>query len=266
MRNMEPLINVLISCMHQTDASIIEKTNVQSDTIVINQCNIDSVEEFNFTNKEGKTCHVKFINTTERGLSRSRNMAITNAWGDICYICDDDELLEDDCEKKILRAYESHPNQDIMTFGLKRKNCTYPSEERKMGIAQILRTSSVQITFRREVIVNNALQFDPKMGSGSGNGGGEENKFLMDCRKKGLSLYYVPDMIATVQTEDSQWFHGFTEKYFRDSFWAARRSLGAPLALLYLFYWCLFRSSHFDIKMSRFKMLQYSLKGFFEKR
>ena len=259
-------LTILISCMHQKDASIIEKSNVQSDVVIVNQCDTNSVEEFDFTNKAGTTCHAKFICTTERGLSRSRNMAIANAWGDICYMCDDDELLQDDCEEKILKAYETHPDQDIITFGLIRKNYTYPSSEQKMSIAQILRTSSVQTTFRREAIIDNGLQFDSKMGSGSGNGGGEENKFLMDCRRKGLKLYYVPDIIATVQTEDSQWFHGFTEKYFRDTFWGARRSLGAPLALIYLFYWCLIRSSHFDVKMSKLKMLEYSLKGYFEER
>ena len=86
--------NILISCMHEKDTSIIERSNVQSDVVVVNQCDLDSVEEFDFVNKKGKTCHAKFINTTERGLSRSRNMAICNAWGDVCLICDVLEPVE----------------------------------------------------------------------------------------------------------------------------------------------------------------------------
>ena len=32
-------LEVLISCMNQIDSRIIEKTNINSDTLIINQCN-----------------------------------------------------------------------------------------------------------------------------------------------------------------------------------------------------------------------------------
>ena len=256
----------LVSCMYQHDKSIIERSNIQTDVVVVNQCDSDSFESFDFINASGNKCHALFISTTERGLSNSRNMAIKQAWGDICYMCDDDEWLESDYETIIRDAYAHHPEKDVITFSLKRKNYSYPQCECKMGIRQILRTSSVQTTFKRTSIIDNSICFDPQMGSGSGNGGGEEIKFLMDCRRKKLELYYTPQIIATVKSENSQWFNGFTEKYFKDIFWAARRSLGTYLGIVYLFYWCLIRSNHFSIKMSKFKMLKCSLQGFFEKR
>lgn len=114
--------NILISCMHQADTSIIERSNVQSDVVVVNQCDHDSVEEFDFVNKKGKTCHAKFICTTERGLSKSRNMAIRNAWGDVCQICDDDEWLADNGEEVILRAYAENPDAALIAFSLIRKD------------------------------------------------------------------------------------------------------------------------------------------------
>lgn len=94
------IINTLISCMHETDHSIVKRSNVQSDVVVVNQCDRNSIEEFDFTNNTGEKCHCKYINTTERGLSCSRNMAIQNGWGDICLICDDDEHLSDDYPEK----------------------------------------------------------------------------------------------------------------------------------------------------------------------
>lgn len=96
----------ILSRMHQKDASIIERSNVQSDVVIINQCDRNDIEDFDFINKKGRKCHAKFISTTERGLSKSRNMAIRNAWGDICLICDDDEWIADDSEDKILKAYK----------------------------------------------------------------------------------------------------------------------------------------------------------------
>ena len=108
--------------------------------------------------------------------------------------------------------------------------------------------------------------FDTQRGSGSGNGGGEENKFLMDCRRMGMKMIYVPDIIATVKSEDSGWFYGFTENYFKDTFWAVRRILGSTKAFIYIFYWCLFRSRYYKIEMSKMEMIKYSLIGFFEER
>jgi len=257
---------VLISCMHQTDHSIINRSNVQTDAIVINQCDKDDVEEYDFLNRIGNNCHVKFISTKERGLSCSRNMAIKYAWGDVLYMCDDDELLDDNFEKIILDAYKNRPREDVIIFSIIRKGHSYPNTEGKVSLSQILRTSSVQTTFKRQRVVENNILFDEKMGSGTGNGAGEENKFLMDCRRKGLKMYYVPSIIATVKSENSQWFSGFDKKYFIDTFWAARRILGAPLGFFYLFYWCLYRSRHFKIEMSKLQMLKYSLTGFFERR
>lgn len=259
-------LTVLISCMHEGDHSIISRTNIQTDVVVVNQCDENRSEEFDFLTKNGDKKHALFVNTTERGLSRSRNMAIKNAWGDVLYMCDDDELLDDNYEKTILDAYKNKPKEEIIIFSIIRKGHTFPNTEGKVGLSQILRTSSVQTTFKRQRVVENNILFDEKMGSGTGNGAGEENKFLMDCRRKGLKMFYVPSIIATVKSENSQWFTGFDKKYFIDTFWAARRILGARLGFLYLFYWCLFRSRNFKIELSKFQMLKYSLTGFFERR
>ena len=114
---------VLISCMQQKDASIIERTGVQTDVVVVNQCDRDCVKEFDFVNNKGRTCHAKFICTTERGLSHSRNMAIQNAWGDYCIFADDDETLSDGYEQVILSAFERQPKADIIAFNYKDQNC-----------------------------------------------------------------------------------------------------------------------------------------------
>lgn len=74
----------LISCMHQKDASIIERTGVLSDVVVINQSNHYSIEEIDFGNKKGKNVmqnlfvqqkedyHVVVIWPLEKSKVRSR--------------------------------------------------------------------------------------------------------------------------------------------------------------------------------------------------
>ncbi len=236
-------LTVLISCMHQDNHDIIKKSNVQTDVVVVNQCDRNLVESFDFVNKKGETCHAKFINTTERGLSRSRNMAIANAEdADVCLICDDDEYLFDDYPQKILDSYKEEPEADIIAFSLDRKDHpkVFPNKKFKLGFKSIGQISSLQISFRRNRIVNTDINFDVKMGSGSGNGGGEENMFLHTCRRKGLKMMYFPKVIATIlSTGNSKWFKGYTNEYFRNLGWVTRRIHGTFVGALYLFMWFL---------------------------
>lgn len=256
--------------MHQKDATIIQRTNIQTDVVIINQCNSDMIEEFDFINKNGHKCHAKFISTTERGLSKSRNMAINNSWGDICLICDDDEVLENDYESKILDAYTQHENKEIILFVVERKDLPngkkYPKEEGSVGFKQILQSSSVQVTFRRKEVLNKNVQFDVLLGSGTGNGGGEDNKFLLDCKKAKLSLYYKPICIGAVMPGESVWFNGFNKKYMINRGWATRRSLGTYRGLLYVMTFGLLHYKKYRSEMSMIKAYQYLFKGYFEER
>ena len=266
-------LNILISCMHQ-DKNIIERSNVQSDVVVINQSNENKREDFTFTNKNGRECKALFISTTERGLSRSRNMALRNAWGDICLICDDDETLYDDCEGKILGAYETHPQADVITFALNRADSgrQYPTGEMSLGLRQILKTSSFQITFKRSLMFERGggelrIRFDELMGSGTGNGGGEENKFLLDCKKLGLKLRYVPNIIATVNPGESQWFNGYDEKQLINVGWTSRRMLGILLGSVYaIYFWIRHRYKYKEKGVSMAQAFGFLTKGFFEVR
>lgn len=260
-------VQVLISCMHQKDPCIIERSNIQTDVVVVNQCDKDRIDEFTFTNKNGKSCHAIFINTTERGLSRSRNMALLHSTGDICLISDDDERFEEDYEEKILRAYESEPNADFISFACVRDGYSYPSSWMKMDIKHILKTSSIQVTFKRDAIIRNNIRFDVKMGSGTGNGGGEENKFMMDCKRKGLKMFYCPSVITTLLSANSQWYYGCDEKYFRNRGWASRRIMGTFMGFLFMWYNILAHRKDFVSKeYSMLRVIKYFHKGFFEKR
>ena len=93
-------LEVLISAMYLNDTKIIEKTKCTSDVLIINQTDINDYYELNAEHK------IRMISTTERGLANSRNRAIENAVGDICLLCDDDEVLAEGYEKIILNSFE----------------------------------------------------------------------------------------------------------------------------------------------------------------
>ena len=100
-------VTVLISCMNQNGHDIIKKSNIQTNVIVVNQCDIDKEEQYIFVNKRGVECSAIIHSTTERGLSRSRNRALELSSGaDICIVCDDDEFFPDNYEDLVLKQYE----------------------------------------------------------------------------------------------------------------------------------------------------------------
>lgn len=259
-------LEVLISCMHQTDLSIIERSNIQTDVLVVNQCDEDKYEEFFFKNKHGKECFARIINTTERGLSRSRNMAIKNAIGDICLICDDDEVLENNYEQVILNAFASSKNTDIIAFKLNYFKKKFGDTPCRIGRFLSGRISSVQIAFWRTRILSTGILFDEKMGSGSGNGAGEENKFLFQLISHGMNMMYQPLLIATIKDNESLWFDGYTNKYFIDKGWAIHRIYGSFWGYIYIWYHLIKHYNLYKNSLSLNSMLVYLHKGFFTKK
>lgn len=257
-------IEVLVSCMYQNDTSIVTKTNIQSDAIIINQCNEESLKEFKYLNKYGDTCRILFISTMERGLSKSRNMAIRNSSADICLICDDDEVLEDNYVNIITNEFSKY-SENVLAFRIKHptrkfKNYTYP-----IGYFKIGTLGSWQLAFRREEIVKNQISFNEKMGSGTGNGAGEENRFVMDCYKKNLGIRYVPELIGTIiPTGESQWFHGYTKEYWTNRGWQSKMIYGKFIGYLHI--WQAVLRHKKDKAHSLWQKIKWINKGYFLNR
>ena len=264
-KNRNLTVCVLISCMNQ-DKGIIKQTHVQSNVVVVNQCNKDDLEEWEFENAKGQKCYAKFISTKERGLSRSRNMAIRNAIGDICLISDDDEELVEGYENIINDAYSMQPSAHLISFAFDREDKSFSSVSAKHNLRTLIKTSSVEITFRKEAIVTKEIWFDEKMGSGTGNGCGEENMFLMTCKRKGLQMYYNPQVIGRLLSNDSMWFEGFNATYFENFGWATRRILGPSVSLLYLMYWVVIHHDLYQKECSFYQVIKNYLKGWKSKR
>ena len=258
-------LNVLLSCMCQENMDIIQHSNVQSDVVVINQCLVDKRENSMFSDSMGNQHSATIIHTTERGLSNSRNMAIANAIGDICLFCDDDEILENGYTDIIVQSFRKNTSVDILAFIIEAPHKrSYPKKEKNVGYIGAMKISSCQIAFRRKSVVDNNIEFDKLMGSGTGNGGGEEIRFLFDCLRKGLKIKYCPVKIASVAQTDSKWFDGFTNKYFLNRGWSNRRILGLPLACCYALYFSVKNYPKYRSDNTFWNALYYQLRGSFK--
>lgn len=249
-------LEVLIACMHNADISIVQQTGITTAALIINQCNIEDYFE---CIKDDIT--IRMISTTERGLSKSRNMAISNAVGDICLLCDDDELLCEAYEEIILSTFQKLPQADVIAFKISNQTCRLNGRIQKLSYFQLLKIKSWQIAFRRSSILSKSISFDELMGAGSGNGAQEENKFLIDCYKAKLSIYYAPFAIASVAQKQSTWFYGFTEDFFYQRGGATRHMMGLHLSLLYALYYLLFKYPIYRADITMGKAFLSILKG-----
>ena len=245
---------VLLSCMHQNDFSIIHKSNLDKVAcLMINQCNTEN----DYWDDKGPH---RMYHTATRGLSVSRNLAVQYAEAKYCLISDDDEVFCDNLEETIVGAYERYPQADIIVFIMNNYPTKLGTKPRKLRKYDLLRVSSWQISFRLSAIQNKVF-FDPKLGAGTGNGASEENKLLLDCYKKGMQIYYVPVEIASVAQEQSTWRSARDAKFFFNRGKTTRYILGLPVALLYAVYYIVVKRKLYRNDISIWGAARYILKG-----
>lgn len=252
-------LEVLISCMHQKDLEIVRRSRITTDVLVINQADGEASEEV----WQG-TQRIRMITTRERGLSRSRNMALEHAKGEICLLCDDDEIFKERYEAMIKQSFQRLPDADIIAFDIENKVTRLKPHPQRVGRLNSLKLASYQLAFRREQILKAGVRFDPLMGAGSGNGAGEENKFLLDCMKKGLKVYYVPLTIGTLLPGSSTWFFGYDRRFFYQRGAATRYMMGGIPSIFYGIYYLLAKRSLYRPTIAVHEAAAQLLKGIVE--
>lgn len=244
-------VQVLISCMDDEPKKLLDEMNLESiNTVVVSQVGYDNkVQEMNKL----------YIYSSSRGLSKSRNIALMNSNAEYCLLSDDDEFFYDDLEYVISETF-THNKADIIlfdieNFGLKKK------KKKKLNRVDLLRACSIQIAFKRKSIIENSIQFDEKLGSGTLMRSGEETKFLLDSYKKGLNIIYVPITIAKLDdTSNSNWFFGFDEEFFFIRGKTTRYIYGY-WAYPYALYFLVRKHKNYRQNMSFFKAFCYIMKG-----
>ena len=204
---------VLLSAMYLEDESFIDTLNIHTDCVVINQCDRQCDRKTVRPAKNGDIL-VTYIETGERGLSKSRNMAIRNASGPICILCDNDVEYVSDYDSMINDAFSRHPDADVIVFFVKRPERDRPVFDRphKMSWLSVLKIFSPEIAFRKDSVKD--IRFNELFGAGARFFMGEENLFLYECLRRRLKIVYVPEMIAAVRHNQSTWFNGYDEAFF----------------------------------------------------
>lgn len=208
-------VEVLAAAMFQTDLSLYTAMNLQTDALIINQCDRLKREEASMNGHR-----VRMFSVPERGVGRSRNCALMAAEGDVCMIADQDMRYVDGYETIVTDAFRRWPDADAVLFQIDSLNPKRPLVKvKKNGRARrkdVMALGGCRLAFKRKRALAENLWFSLLFGGGAPYGSGEDSLFFDAMLRKGLKLYTCTQKIADVSQEDSSWFKGYTEKYFKD--------------------------------------------------
>lgn len=208
-------LQILISTMNQTDHSLLEKMNIQSDAIVVNQCDHNEIVRFTYNGH-----NILWMSLNERGVGLSRNTALMRATADIILFSDEDVKYKDGYAETIKYAFENNQNADMLLFDLEAigevKHPEKPYTFRRVKWYNSMHYGAVHFACKREKIYARGLTFNLLFGGGAKYSCGEDSIFLADALKAGLKVWTVPGHIGFVSHGNSTWFQGYTDKYFYD--------------------------------------------------
>jgi len=208
-------LQVLVSTMNQSDHNLLDKMNIQSEAIIINQCDSYKFEEFEY-----KGYGIQFLSFKEKGIGLSRNNALMRAHSDICVFADDDEVFVNNYKDIIIGEFRKNQKADILVFNVPSTNLQRPTylitNYSRVRWFNALRYGAVKIAVRTESIRKSNVYFSLIFGGGAKYSSGEDSLFIAECLRKGLKMYANPNVIGYVKQEQSSWYEGYTDKYFKD--------------------------------------------------
>lgn len=251
------ILEILISTMNRMDLKFLDKMFTHNHIcdyliLIINQT-------INGNELKSNSKNIRVINSYDKGLSKSRNLAIKNSIGDIILIADDDIIYEPKFENKILEAFIKHRDAGIVTFRMQDENGNlfkkYPLIKRH-NRKSLESVNSVVIAFKKQIINNYNLQFNTLFGLGAPFSTGEEYIFLMDAFVKNLNIYFEKDVILTHNHNSSGRKLGTDSLIYARS--AIMRKLHGSLAKLYLLKYIVYSILNKEIKPIEF-MAKYNM-------
>lgn len=206
-------IEFLISTMNRSDLGFLDHMFPYHDLSKLNLLIVNQTTQANILESQNE--NIKVLNDFEKGLSKSRNLAIKHAQGKICFIADDDVEYLPEAIDIVIKAYLDYPDAALISFQyLRENNKTFKHYKEKSGYQNHLlhkqSLTSMEITFNSQKIKDANLSFNTIFSFGERFHWFEEGVFRDDIIRAGLKVAFVPRPIVkhygktSVPEEDSR--------------------------------------------------------------
>lgn len=207
-------VQLLISCVDKNVPELIKKLQLESPAVIVNQCDEDKEEH---VKEAGFPVDIYYRN--ERGVGRSRNLALSKADTDICLFGDEDIVYVKGYEALIEAEFAAHPEADGIMFQVEvtPERKTYQNDEwGKVTLWNCGRYPAYSMAFRRERLHKTDVKFSLLFGGGAPYSNGEDSLFIRRVIQSGMKIYKSPVCIGEEIPRPSTWFTGYHEKFFFD--------------------------------------------------
>lgn len=199
---------------------------------------------------------VRVINSFEKGLSRSRNLALKNAKCKIVLIADDDVVYKKDFDTKIVQAHNQYDNKAVISFCIEKPNGLLfkkylSSAKASLSLIELFNILSIEISINRSIFDPLGVEFDKNFGLGSIFEMGEEGIFLSDINKQMQQIAFVPAVIVSHPEVSSTDKIDFAQRYYIQGAFLSR-------VLKVDYFMGLAAKLFFDLKQGKLKVNQIS--------
>ena len=192
-------LEILISTMNRNSLEFLDAMFAHNDRsefkiLIINQTQDGCILESDKSN-------IRVINSFEKGLSRSRNLALENAISEIVLISDDDVVYENGFHKIIINAFNEKPEACFINF--KAKNFEgqpyrfYSSSTIKHNLKTIKGVISWEIALNLKNLKKLNINFDERFGLGSDFETAEEYLFAREVVLNNCASYFYNVFIVS---------------------------------------------------------------------
>lgn len=214
-------LQVLVSAMHADAKELTEKMQLQTEAIIVNQCDGYGTDSFFVRDDVGHMQEIKVFSFCERGIGLSRNNALLRASGDISLFADDDIIYENGYGNKITEEFAAHPKADVILFNVsvnEKRRTYFNTDFHRVRWYNCGRYPAYSIAIKTEKMHAANLTYSLLFGGGAKYSNGEDSLFLSDCLKAGLKVYASPVLIGREEERESgsTWFFGYNRKFFFD--------------------------------------------------
>ena len=207
-------LQILVAAVKKEPLELAKEMNIGSDAILVSQGGRNGYEELEYNGHL-----LRYYSMPEKGVGLNRNTALLHATADIILFADEDIVYCDDYEKKVLDAFEEHPEADMLLFNVQAsegRETYHTSEYGRVHWYNAGRYPTYSFAVKRELIHKNNITFSLLFGGGAKYSNGEDSLFLRDCLKSGMKVFKVPVLLGKETARESTWFKGYNDKFFFD--------------------------------------------------
>ncbi len=207
-------MELLVSSVNGNLDMLLPQMKIQSNAIVINQCNENGYEFLEQNGNKIQVYHFK-----ERGVGLSRNNGLMRATDEIVMFADEDLVFVDEYADLVEQEFKNHPEADLIFFQCEicKERKTYDTKEfHRVHWYNNGRYGAAGMAVRTKRVRECNVWFSLLFGGGAKYSNGEDSLFIQECMKKGMKAYASPVVIGKELERESTWFQGYTEKFFFD--------------------------------------------------